>query len=398
MIKNNLIILSLIGLSFISCNNKNGKIENIRKGELNPTVELIKVEEKKFILDSNTAPQPQYTQLYQDSSDKRKFTFLNTYTNSIYFYDYETAEYIREISYDKEGPNGIQRPMGYLIKNLDSIYIFDQLTNSLILSNDDGKVKNKISLIGDKDPKNTEWSLSYPQYYPLTVAPLIETPQELLFTGMYAWAIPDSLLEKFHFTSRIDLSSSKVSFGHGYPATLYGSEFNWDDPIYTAVYSDLHPDGNKLIYSFPVSHDLYLANLDSSLYKTFYGGSNFAGTISSLEEKKSSPSHAEMGVHIAGTDLYGGIKYDKYRKVYYRFLRNAMSDVSKDSNWKEKPLSVIIMDKDFNYLGETNIGTLKNYNWENSFVSKEGLNIEYLHENDINEVYLSLHIFVPEEI
>jgi hypothetical protein len=64
----------------------------------------------------------------------------------------------------------------------------------------------------------------------------------------------------------------------------------------------------------------------------------------------------------------------------------------------EKPVIVIIMDEQFNYLGETLIGTGKQWNWENSFVTEDGLNIEYIDDNDTEEEYLNLKIFTVEEL
>lgn len=54
------------------------------------------------------------------------------------------------------------------------------------------------------------------------------------------------------------------------------------------------------------------------------------------------------------------------------------------------------MDKHFKYLGETTLGTFYEWNWTNSFVTKEGLNIEYIDENDVDERYMSFKIFTPE--
>ena len=43
------------------------------------------------------------------------------------------------------------------------------------------------------------------------------------------------------------------------------------------------------------------------------------------------------------------------------------------------------MDEQFNYLGETPLGTSDEWNWSNSFVTEEGLNIEYIDKADLEE-------------
>ena len=69
----------------------------------------------------------------------------------------------------------------------------------------------------------------------------------------------------------------------------------------------------------------------------------------------------------------------------------------KSVDWKEKPIAVIIFDENFNYLGETVIGTGENWYWQNSFVTEEGLNIEYI-DNDLEEKYLRFRIFVVQNL
>jgi hypothetical protein len=90
--------------------------------------------------------------------------------------------------------------------------------------------------------------------------------------------------------------------------------------------------------------------------------------------------------------MYSAIKYDRFNKVYYRFLLSGIPATVNRAMEKEKPISIIIMDENFNYMGETTIGTCKDWYWQNSFVTKEGLNIEYLEKN-IDEEYLILKIF-----
>ena len=99
----------------------------------------------------------------------------------------------------------------------------------------------------------------------------------------------------------------------------------------------------------------------------------------------------KMVEHHCKQDFYTAIRYDKYRKVYYRFLWKGIKNASIHSKLDDKPFAVIIMDENFNYLGETEIGTGKDWNWWNSFVTSEGLNIEYI-EKEFKEVYLTVNL------
>lgn len=65
---------------------------------------------------------------------------------------------------------------------------------------------------------------------------------------------------------------------------------------------------------------------------------------------------------------------------------------------KEKSIVVIVMDKDFKYLGETNVGSWREWNYNNVFVTKEGLNIEYLDKNDIEEVAMTIKVLALKKL
>ena len=58
-------------------------------------------------------------QIYTDSTGNRLLTFLNSYKNSIYFYDYDNSSYQKKIVYNREGSDAIMRVAGYYIKSGD---------------------------------------------------------------------------------------------------------------------------------------------------------------------------------------------------------------------------------------------------------------------------------------
>lgn len=389
------VVLFLIVSLYGCASSDSAAIENPKKNKLKASVTLEETGVKKFSLDSSSAPRPLYTQVYTDSSGKRIFTFLNDYNASIYFYEYETLQFLgkKQIGGKEAGI----KANGYYIKSTDSIFVFNVSNIELLLENGNGQVTDTVSLIGNMNIRKSKWMLTYPQYSIQTAIPFIETPQELIFPGLYPSSIPDSIIDKFKFTSHINFTTKQVVQTHHYPRSLY-SNYNWQGQIFTEVFTDLHADGDQLVYSFPVSHDLYIAGLYSNDYKIVYGGSNEAGTIHSHDApfKKKTP-RSIIGATFINNDMYGAIKYDRYRKVYYRVLRKALPGTTLETAWKEKPAIVIMMDENFNYLGETNIGTCGEWNLQNIFVTKEGLNIEYIGKN-IDEEFLTLKLFNIKKI
>ena len=120
-----------------------------------------------------------------------------------------------------------------------------------------------------------------------------------------------------------------------------------------------------------------------------------AGTIRSFAGDRSS----NIVAHVLQHDLYTGIRYDSYRKVYYRFMLQHVADATISTDLNERPVVVIIMDEQFNYMGETVLGTGEKWNWYNSFVTSEGLVIEYFDPDlDSLEEYLHFKILTIEKL
>lgn len=385
-------------LIFCSCVNNTISLENEKRGKLTATYCLALSGEKRIHLDYETAPQPPYMQMFQDVNGKQMLTLLNPYKNAIYFYDYEEAVYIRKIEYDNgRGPNSILRLAGYYIKNMDSIYVFNNPMMELALTDSLGRVKQRISLRDNRTDQ--EWSVYYPQYYFMTINPIIENNGKLILTGMSPFGATDSLFRKFQISCCVDLKTGYLDFMHNYPPNLYGSNgFQWQEPAFMQSYRELSPSG-EFIYSFPVSHHLYIASYGFNEYKTVYAGSNFAGTIRSLGDDKKNIPNEVIRTHFLQYDFYSAILYDPYRHVYYRFMLQGIPDAAAKNQWKIKPVVVIIMDEQFNYLGETLIGTGEEWKYDNSFVTSDGLVVEYIDQDaDSEEAYLILKTFTVEKI
>ena len=393
MFKLNSVIIYLFILS--SCSYHIVSVQNERAGELNATYTLDISAEKKFPLDDYTAPKSLYMQICHDSVGKRQLALLNSYRNSIYFYNYETGDFIREIRFEKEGPNGILSLNGFYVKNMDSIYIYSKPKVELLLGDCKGHVKQRWSLMG----KGKDWYLSMPQYLPGTVCPMVEMDNHLILTGFSPFCIENDDMKNFRFTACMDLENGQLDFHHLYPMELFEGNANWDDPCFMKVYPCIAADGS-IIHSFPISHNVYVSKWDSDEARTVYAGSNAARTIRSIDwDYVSQHTPRELiHTHILRQDLYAAMLYDPWRKAYYRFMQQGIKGATSQDQLTEKPVVVIMMDEQFNYLGEIVLGTSNVWNWNNSFVTKEGLNIEYIDESDIDEQYMRFKICVPQKI
>lgn len=394
-----LFIYTVLLLIILSCNYNNKIIDNPFEGKLLNKYDLVKISEKFFMLDSLTGQNNKYSQLFTDSLGKRVYTVLNYNTKTIYFYDFETTNLIETLSITKKDSNLLKYISAYYIKSRDSIYFHDNINQRVLLVNRKKELIDSVSLIGFMNPKLIAWTFKYPQYNPTASSPMLLSKRGLIYAGQYMWTVPDSLINNFKFTAIVDFINKKVAHISTYPDNIYGGGM-WDDPIYSTVYTDLNFENNKLVYSYPITHDVYVVDLFTNEQRTFFTGSNFAKTITSIVKKKKGDLtyREKLKNHIVKTDLYGGIKYDKYNKVYYRFIRKAIQNAKPSDDLLDKSLAVIIFDKDFKYLGEKVIGKSKEWNWENSFVTKEGLSIEYIEQNNNDESKLTFKIFKATKI
>jgi len=388
------ILIGVFVLYLSSCINYPyvAQIKNDKVGAFRSTAVLKITGEKKFPLDSITAPKVEYSQLYLDSGGTLNYTFINKHDKSIYFYDYESSKFLKKISLAQPNIDESFNPVGYFIKSKDSIYVYNMSAMDMFIADHKGKFYNRISLINNKNLRELTWVLQFPQYYPQSGAPFIRTSRGLIMPGQYMSSIPNDIINQFKFTACINFENDLVSYYHKYPPSLYGSNSNWEGGWFTQVFTELSHTGNKLVFSFPISHDLYVSDLNSDNYSKFYAGSSNASTIKSIDAEANKTSRAVVSNSFLKNDEYGTIKYDPFRQVYYRFFRKGLTSLKKTSVWQDKALSVIILDENFKYLGETPIGILKNWYLQNIFVTKEGLNIEFIGD-ELNEEFLTLKIF-----
>lgn len=385
-----------------SCHIEQKKLPNEKKGTLKATRGMQPVAERIYKLDMETAARPPYMQLFKDSLNKRYLTFLNPYNHSIYVYDYDLPKEaaISKITFKQEGPNSQKNVIGYYIKNLDSIYALSK-TMEIALGDGRGEILKKMSLNNGRglDGNPMDWILSVPMYTVNTTIPLTEHKNELLLTGQFTSEIPDSAVNTFPIQSHISFALDSIYFTHHYPYEIFGKDYNWGGWLPMQVYPQLHPDGEQIIYSFTPSHDLYIGDLNhSGEYRKVYAGSNSSGLISSYDQNTNKIESDVLLAKFLEEDRYSAILYDPYRKVYYRFLRRAFPDAPKGTSRRKKDVAVIILDKDFSYLGETTLGPEDLWHWENSFVTAEGLNIEYIDKDDVEEAYITFKVLLPSEI
>ncbi len=180
-------------------------------------------------------------------------------------------------------------------------------------------------------------------------------------------------------TTVYDFQEDTVFFANNYPEQYI--KYNWGGGFFKMPYFDVNKDKKNVIVSFPQDHNVYVYSLNSREQREFYAGSSMIPEIKAFDQKKELRTQLDDNRTkrwFFSTPSYRNIIYDKYRDLYYRLFCLPL----KEGNDKWQPVGLIVLDGNFNYVGEGLFPDDVNLRYSNSFVSKEGLNIQVMTDND----------------
>ena len=136
-------------------------------------------------------------------------------------------------------------------------------------------------------------------------------------------------------------------------------------------------NGRQFIYSFFYEEDAYAASLDHTSVERINIKSKYINRVSLPDE------HNLTVEKYCGLPHYGNLLYDKYRNVYYRIAYPG-TEIDKGVNvttllqYGRKKFSIILLDKDFQIIGETLFPDYT-YNSTLMFICEDGLYISASH-------------------
>ena len=285
------------------------------------------------------------------------------------------------------GPDGIGRFKGFYIHNLDSVFLVNHHAFKLYLVNLEGKVK----MTYDLRKKDTDiGSIAYIT----TGSPMFKVDNML-----YLPAMPEIEPYIFNYKHKrllieVNLQNSKVQYKLGYPTQmrkyfLHGSFaikyccYNYEDSLLTISYP---PDNN--LYAYDVSKQRLFSVSDSE--------SQYVDHIEYPINKPSNSSY-ERNLFAVQQDFFTSIFYDKYRELYYRFIRKGMSkkDAKKHLQNPRKGFVsdryIMVYDKDFNLLHEEKMPFLQTS--REVFILQDGLYLKGNYENNEDKVFFQQYIY-----
>jgi hypothetical protein len=348
--------------------------------------------EKSFLLDENTTQESDYMQLLE-INDTLRFTMYNKAKHNILIYDIQSEHAVNSIQLYKEGPNATGNNIqGYYIQSPDSIYLYDYWGYILLLVNHRGEITNRINL-SEKLLSRDENCLIPPYPYPRTIIPIRMVNDQIILQGMNG-NTGDCKQPVCTVTALYNLSDGTIRYANAYPE-IYGDpkkiSDSWGVFSYRAVPYDLN-NRDEMVLSFPADDHIAVSHLNSDKTEYYFAGYSGEDKIKPVTDRS---TKADI-LHYLEQTLYIGIFFDKYRNLYYRIVAKPLYDYDiNDRKTQMKELSVIILDKNFNKVGEYDIKEKARMWYVNSFVLPEGLHINIASEDDD---YLKFIVLKPVKL
>lgn len=320
-------------LNFLSCSNDKTKL-NINNCIIKNDIYTLKKDKTiSFKLDSSTSPHIEFLKLI-NKNDSVFLTFLNENTSTIYSYNYEEKTLNRTIKLSNLGTY----LSGYEIIDWDSIITYQYKSDKLILEDGLGNILKHIMI-----PPNAVngFSASVTSH-----RPIIYDDKDIYIAGAQV------SIEKANKSSmpivRVNHSFSEKTYLYKFPK-IYETHFFGGANYRLGLSYAYNENENLFVLSFPASHDILITkNFETE--ETFCAGSQYIKSISEYPDGEGTMNPEKAFEHCTVNGFYQGILYDKYNDLYYRLclLPSKWNGIDKYS----RDLSIIILDKNFNVVGE----------------------------------------------
>ncbi|AEI49635.1 DUF4221 family protein [Runella slithyformis] len=380
---NTLLYCYLVALA-ISCSSKE---DNKDKKNISATLKTIK--EIKIPIDKSVAIYSSTVDYIEEGG--RSYIFKTNY-NDLLFIDIKDKKIAKRLSFPEQGPNGVGNISQAYYHANDSVFLLTDPYHIIHVNSKLEKVNNyrldANTEAGQRGiyPQNNNKIIFYnnsiigfmhPKVHPNKKAMLLNTEAFVSLNCNTKDAIPLPL----KFPELLQDPNDTWDFIHFRPTTILV--------------------GKQLIVSFPASDSIYLFSLETNKVKRFSGKSrHYSGKILPL----SSNSFKASIDAYKSTHAYFLLKYDKFRKLFYRFVlfptEEKTNNYSLENLVLMKPFSVQIFNEKFELIGETEIFKANTFNFVDCFVSREGLLISNNHPKNpkTNEDFLSYSLFAISKL
>ena len=372
-----LVPVILCCLLFFSCWQKEGKHSASYRYSLQETGQILSYENDKPIMYRISTVFP-----FTDKEGRKYLTFQETDQARIHMYEMHTGNHYKTVEIATEGPDGIPHPSGYYIQSFDEIYLTNSMLPFIARSDTSARIFQKIGF-----EKTDEGELLVPYFNsggifwkPLVI---INDTFYIAQSAVMIGKEPDA----WPVSCAIDTVNKSVkTLPLCFPSIYKANELR-NFVMSSSVYSRCY-DGSRFVYSFYIDESIAVASPDHRDVQKIPVKSRYIKQINPREKR---PSDMHLGVkRECEAPFYGNLIHDPYRNVYYRiaYPETEMEELEIRTYidiWTtgRKRFSIIVLDKDFNIIGETLFPDYK-YCSMSMFVEEEGLYIRSNHCMDPN--------------
>jgi hypothetical protein len=371
--------LVLIPLLFC-CNSKRANIETLDQKTLKLAGTL------NFRIAPSSSNQTQYLQ-YLQFEGQEYLAMANKNNYSIEVYSFSTKDIIQKYKLPTSGPYDIKFPQmfGFLITDWDSVFVGLYNRPNFLMLNKQSEVTDLLVL---------KEKVTNPVF--LSRAPITRFDNAFLTASSPIHTFDQDYWKNPLFTS-ISFHNKSVNQFYRPPLVngfkIYGGFHNHHS--YT-----LNKDAGIIVSNLSFDSNLYVYSIkENKLIKTVHRPSRYFDEVPAFQKVYQEFSEGSQE-HYIENPSYKSILYDKWRDLYYRIVEQGveLKDTKGNFNtWYDKKPSVIILNSEFEVLGETDL-LQSMYRISDAFVGEKGLYIAANNEKNprYNEDEMVFDIYVLE--
>lgn len=341
-------------------------------------------------IDKETADWSSKIDIYS-TNDKEYLVYQNDFNDQLQFYDIEIGKKVHSVKLSTTGSNSVKCLSGFYVKSFDSIYTFCEYTYQVFLVNNRGEVIDSYKWLDEIQPSDA--ILSKVKMYAGNM--VISKGDDLyLPTVTTADYNNTSIFSKLYVHQCVNLLKRGNKYNFGYSKIYEKENFNH---LSSQTYRCLMPNGNFL-FSFQADGNLYETDLNGYI-RVHPAMSKKNGIPLAMPVGHSKTTPELMDEYVVKSPRYGAIFYDKDNELYYRIVLGGG-----EANWTKreahrKPISILILDKRLNQVGETILDKNK-FLYRNILMSSKGLLVSNANPDNpnISEDELLFSIFKPKKI
>lgn len=380
----------MIILQLYSCNGEdNSAVDQSQDNRTYSSGTVLKeIGEKKFILDSLTAPSTQSVE-YFTHGDSSYLAIMSLNENKIVIFSEASKRIVKKIPITKNGPNSIGRVdyIGSCFISPDSIILANEWTNNVYIIDGKGAIIYKKSIPRDFYTKEGVMAK--------TLQPIIYRDKKIyIMFGSTGLASEDHTKRNTVLVIDPKQNSTELIFPRpkSYNQGNWGAHCMMDFP-----YVSYNKDKDIFIYSFPVDSLLFATNHAGTVNEYSASSELFKDVKPMSNNRMSNQDFDESVIYDYTTSHYYKIIYDPYRKYYYRFtlLGNTKNQIMDPKIVYDQQESVIILDQNFQKIGESTLPRGK-YDHRNFFISKDGLCLLQNPKNYVNDSDMIYSVLLPK--